>query len=702
MSVVLTNPALWVGATALAVPLAVHLLTRSTTRVIPFPSLAFLHAAKASRSQLHRLRHWIMLLLRTLALAAVLLAFLKPVGLRGAAAARLDRDQPAAVVVVLDVSASLAYREDGTPWFSRARAAAERTLRELPRGHLGNLVFAGLAPRPALPAPSANRGALLRDLAEAAPTGERCDAAAALAEAVRELRGLEKFRREIVVVSDFQRSSWGAMDYASVPAGIRLVFLPVSARPMANVALTELALQPAAPSAGEPVEVICTLRNDTAEDRGVPLRLRAGDGFEVARTVRVRAGESATETVRLAAGQPGLLSGEARIPDDAFDADNVRYFAATVGDRPRVTVVSDDAHPLLPLGRLLAAAVNPLPADQPGPAFVRAMRSREALDQPPAGDATLLLGGVADLDAARAARLAAFLRDGGRALWFLHGPADAAGLAQLEQASGGDFLAPYRVTGWLQEAPEATNAAGRFASANFDHAALRRFRDAAELNEVRVYRRAATERVNGAGQVLLRYRDGGVGLTAHTVGAGQLLLANFSPAPEASDLARRPLYLPLLHELLKSLRAAPSSAEGCGIGAPCSTLLRGLSPLETLTCLAPDGRRVQTSYALRGTEALVALPPSPEAGLQRIESSGRLRGCVAVNLDRRESDPSVLTAAQLQEQSAHARGGAAVAAAAQLGAIDELREGRPLWPWALLAALGCLALEQALVQRWKR
>jgi hypothetical protein len=702
MSLVLTNPALWIGATALAAPLVVHLLTRSTTRVIPFPSLVFLHAARASRSQVHKLRHWIMLLLRTLALAALLLAFLKPVGLSGAAAARSDPNQPAAVVVVLDVSASLDYREDGVAGFSRARAAAERVLRELPAGHQANLVLAGLTPRPSLPAPSANRTALARDLEQAAVTGERCDAPAALAEAVRELRGLDKFRKEIVLISDFQRSNWAAVDYANVPADVQLVFLPVSEQPMVNVALTELILQPSAPSAGEPVDVTCTLRNDTAEERSIPLRLRAGDGFEVTRTVRVRAGESASETIRLAAGQPGLLTGEAHIPDDALAADNTRYFAVAIGDRPRVTVLSDDAHPLLPLGRLLAAAVNPMPVDKPGPAFVVTARSRDGLGAALPGDQTLVLGGLGELDAARAGRLLDFLRQGGRALWFLHAPSDAAALAQLEKQSAGDFLAPYRVTSWRQDAPDLTNSEGRLATANFDHPALRRFRDAAELNEIRFHRRAVTERVNGAGQVLLRYRDGGIGLTTHVIGAGQLLVANFSPAPDASDLARRTLYLPLLHELLRSLRASAPAAEGCGIGAPCSTLLHGIGPQEALTCLDPDGKRVQASFALRGSEALVALPAATRAGLQRIESGGKLRGCVAVNLDKRESEAAVLSAGQLQELAAKARRNAAVAQASDLRAVDEVRAGRPLWPWALLLALGFLATEQALVHKWKR
>ena len=60
---------------------------------------------------------------------------------------------------------------------------------------------------------------------------------------------LDKFRKEIVLISDFQRSNWAAVDYANVPEDVQLIFLPVSEQSMVNVALTELILQPPAPSA---------------------------------------------------------------------------------------------------------------------------------------------------------------------------------------------------------------------------------------------------------------------------------------------------------------------------------------------------------------------------------------------------------------------------------------------------------------------
>jgi hypothetical protein len=85
--IIFGNPALWAGAFALGVPVLIHILTRRTPRRMVFPTLKFLHAAKASQSSLFRIRHWLLLAVRTLLIMLILMAFLKPVlSLTGAVA----------------------------------------------------------------------------------------------------------------------------------------------------------------------------------------------------------------------------------------------------------------------------------------------------------------------------------------------------------------------------------------------------------------------------------------------------------------------------------------------------------------------------------------------------------------------------------------------------------------------------------------
>ena len=65
LALVFTNPALWVGALALAVPFVLHLLTRKTSRMLMFPTVRFIRKVQASQTAIYRLRHLLLLLVRT-------------------------------------------------------------------------------------------------------------------------------------------------------------------------------------------------------------------------------------------------------------------------------------------------------------------------------------------------------------------------------------------------------------------------------------------------------------------------------------------------------------------------------------------------------------------------------------------------------------------------------------------------------------
>src|SRR5580698_7838551 len=103
------NPALlsWL-IPLLGLPLVIHLLNKKFPRLFLFSSVELLWQSSAQRSRWLRLRHWILLALRTCFLALLLLAFLKPVlpRLGSNAAGRGARH----VLIALDHSLTMEYR----------------------------------------------------------------------------------------------------------------------------------------------------------------------------------------------------------------------------------------------------------------------------------------------------------------------------------------------------------------------------------------------------------------------------------------------------------------------------------------------------------------------------------------------------------------------------------------------------------------
>src|SRR5512133_454138 len=194
------NPWLLAGLAAVGVPVLIHYLTKARPRRVAFPPFKFLLEACAGQQAVHRLRTWIILALRTLAVLALVLLFaspfLKPLG--GAPNAQSAQR----VVLVLDASLSMRAVEGGVSLFSRAKAEAADVLRGLEPGQEAAVILAGATPRPVLPALSPNVPALHERLISAEPTFEAGDFQAALACAKRLLNS----PGTVYVFSDFQRS----------------------------------------------------------------------------------------------------------------------------------------------------------------------------------------------------------------------------------------------------------------------------------------------------------------------------------------------------------------------------------------------------------------------------------------------------------------------------------------------------------------
>ena len=65
----LANPWMLAGLVAIGLPVLIHFLTRARPRKVVFPPFRFLVEACAGKQAVHRLRTWILLALRTLAVA---------------------------------------------------------------------------------------------------------------------------------------------------------------------------------------------------------------------------------------------------------------------------------------------------------------------------------------------------------------------------------------------------------------------------------------------------------------------------------------------------------------------------------------------------------------------------------------------------------------------------------------------------------
>lgn len=414
MSVDFANPSLFPLLSLAAAPLLIHLLFRRRTRRIEFPTLRLLRTVDPHLARRRRVHEWLLLALRTLAIALVALAVTRPYAGGGGGATTSDS------VVVLDDSASMAAGGDASAW-SRAVATARGVFDRMGAGDRGalHLLVAG----PAAPAQGLTQDgrALVRALEQSVRTDARGSLASALARAGEALAKGTSPDRRVVLVTDLDAGAFASEDLAAAqrawPAGTRLLLVPTRVPAVArDAALSRLAPGEGVAVVGRALHVTVGVERLAGGAADVQVELVAGG--DAPRRARVAFSPAGTgeATFELVPASEGLLALSASVAQDDFAPDDRRHLLLMV--RPRLDVVlldadlDDPAAPALGGGALVTLALDP--RGDSAIAGLRVTRLRPSDADPAAIRAAdvLVVHDAPDLPAAVAAAVRARHREG--------------------------------------------------------------------------------------------------------------------------------------------------------------------------------------------------------------------------------------------------------------------------------------------------
>lgn len=685
------NPALFaILAPLLALPLLIHLFNRKFPNTIPFPDIKRIKKSLSERSSLMRWRHWLMTLLRTLAVACLLFAFLKPVLPRfGSENARRDSRR---VLLIVDRSPSLLHREGaGTSAARNLLSEAGKILATLKDKDQINAILAGTSAKKLLPEFTTSPDSVRAALAALPPGYERIDVekAMSLASALMESAGENS---EIYLLSDFQRTNWASASFDGLPESTRLFIVNVSGgTDRNNRAVLSADLSSSSPATGELVKLDVQLANWSSDPVTLPVEAIIDGRSSISDEITLAAWASGRVKMDFTAPGPGAHTIEIKIPEDGLPTDDRRYTSFEVREREEVYVLTD-ADPKKSGATFVETALNPFAK---GGAFSpRVIPSNELTPARLSSASRIILTGASQLSPDLTKRLVAYMEQGNGLLYFLNGPSDQENLLAIDQAFGGPGV-PFHVAGTLS----VENFGGkpqRIARGDFDSRFLRLFqgenRQILGLLEFYEIRRALP---TGEGEVLLYFSDGTPALGVAYVGLGTAVFCNFSPAELSSNLARQRLFPAWIQEIVKNLspESLPQLSHETG-----ATLTADLwrADFESGALLDPNGKTIIPR--LNGDKLrVVATFAAPLPGIYQLNNKGEPAWLQTVNLHPDESDLRSLDLAELKNRAADAltRDAHQIEGAGDYAALTS---GRPVFHWFLLG-IAMLLLVEMLMQR---
>ncbi len=675
------NPIMLVGLVAVGIPLAIHLLGRKRPRQVPFSAMVFLEQLRHQQYRRLRLRHIILLLLRTLAIVFLVLAFARP-ALKTTLATFAGQGRTA-MVVVIDDGPSMGYRGAEGVRLNWAREKA-RALADLAGPNDWAVMLR--TSRPDLMLPLDRRG--LETMEQ--PADWSGDGTEALRYAADHLRRADAPNREIYLITDLAGPPWDRLDDVPYPPRTSIYLLKTPADRKANLSVDSLWTGGSLIRVGRPavIEAIISNRGET-DMSDIPVGLWIGDQRVKQELVSVPAGQRRRVAFETTLPSTGWVDGRVDLPDDGLVADNTRWFVLSVPPDTRLLIIGNES----PARQRLAAIFQSPEGAQRY--LVRALRGDEVTQQNVADADVVVLHERFDLDS----RVVGWIGDAirrGAGLLMLTGPAsdlESANRHLLPLFTDARFVGLHGASNY----PSGTErgAAGR------GYTTLARPPDPRRMIEGLLtdtessrprFDEYAEIRARSS-SVLLRLTTGDpwLVLDASAQGRGAVLAAGTST--DWGDFATRGLVVPLMHRLVSNL-ATPATTSREEFAGPGETrrIERGTGQLELAS---PDGLR-RPLMRTEDRPNVVSLGLLSPPGVWDIVSGSALVDRFPVNLRPEESDLAPLSA----DEFAHAMGADTMTELGRdiRGEVTQARTGAELSLLALLLAVGCIAGELVLMR----
>lgn len=695
-------PLYLLGAVAVIGPILMHLRRRPPQERVEFSSLMFLEVQTPMPVSKRRLEHWLLLLLRCLALLLLALMFSRPLW-------RSNEEQAIgqgeAVVLLLDRSASM---RRGDLWPQAVAAAQTR----LSQTATGNRIAVGIFDREVQSlwtftedreSASSRAATIGQRLAKIQPGWAATDLGSALVQASQWLAnepGLTGFKKRLVLLTDFQEGSHlealrGQVWPENVTVEVHSLTVPHATQ---NLAVSLAAASPESDADSGKNASTDSKENSSSQTRKIRLRFSSAREAEAmdfglaweaggADTLQAHLPGGATRVITAPPVADPNVARVLKLSGDAWDFDN-RVFIAPPQPRPvKVVFIGDEktrqeaASPLYYLSRALQKTATLSPDLQVLP---------PGKELPKDTDVVFVSGVV--LSEVQARELRAFTESGGMLVHVLQEETSPAVLAALTSM-------PATALSFQGKADTTTSTSPRqdylmLGHVDSTHPLLQPFADdrLRDFTKLRFWKHRSLEispEAEGNIQVIARFDDGSPAMLAEAPGKGTLLILTSGWHPADSQLALSTKFVPMLYGWLE--------AAGFRNEEAASLLVGDMLPAEAgATLFSPDNK---------------ALPDGPH----RAESIGHytLRQptgesrVLAVNLPPEETRLMPMNLERLRELGVKVESNAAgagrspseAAAEKERLAVTEQEGRQRAWLWLLGGLLAILGAETWLAGR---
>ena len=686
------SPLFLVGLGALAVPIFVHLLHSTKAQTIRFSTIRFLKNCQRRAARRTRLKQLVLMALRMLLLALIILGLSKPV-IHQDKRSIVGGNVATAMILIIDNSYSMGFREQGVTRFDQAKDAAKNLLDSLKKGDEAAVFVVNDKVERFIKEfrPDIDEVKAKIDLIKLSSHGT--EIAPALSEAYNLVHGSEKSRKEIHLLTDLQQNSLEKLLQRNFIKNEKeprpRLYISSFGKPKTQNAYIRSVSVTGSTGAGSGIgsKILAEVESVGAgsPDNVIVLSINGEKKEQVAFTVRP--GSPAQVPIEVEFDKPGTFRCGLTLNEDGLRIDDSFEFNLSVDDRVTVLVVDGDPSgvPALSEAFYLGAALNPSvytgfrAGSEIEPTTISADQLAATSLDP---YRCVILCNVSGLNGDQLVKMESFLNTGGSVIIFAGDKMNVAACnkwsfmpATLKGIEGGvdrkDFVGLGRIS------PSHPIFAGM-----------------ADLRTTKVFRYIDCdgEKLPEGSQVIasLMTRNAPPLIVERAYGRGRVMLFTITADLAWSNLPLRRNFVPLVHRTVTYMSGRKATAQAYHVGDAIEFRALAKHYDKSIKVTPPVGAGITLRPQIEGSYAIAKFTNTSEPGRYVVQTHKDFTNSsgFSVNPDVKESDLTMVPLDKLEEEFKDMNVVVLTTPGKILEKVTENREGWKLWP--LLFKLGLL------------
>lgn len=412
------NPFVLFGLAAAAIPILIHLLNQRNLPTIEFSTLSFLKEMQRNKIRKIKIRQWLLLLLRTLLILALVLAFSRP-ALQGTIGF-IGSHAKTSMFIILDNTASMELHNEQGKYLAQVKTKAQELLSLMQEGDDAVVLRLSDVASPLHATLTYDRATLNKTIGETEISYKRRTIEDALRIISQLLPQSQNINKEVYVLTDGQRSTFFAETSSKeqeqlYAKNISLFVLACAAFQPENAGIETITIPPSILLIQKPVSVFARIRNygeNSFRNRLVSLEI---DGKRVMqKSSSVEGGKASSVEFSFTPQHSGFISGKVQLEDDDFPEDNNYYFALYIPKQLQLLMITPSAGE----SQYISAALSVFEQQNSSTVTVQTISPAQFSERSVENKDVLILCGVQELSQKQQRLLQHYAASGGGILFF--------------------------------------------------------------------------------------------------------------------------------------------------------------------------------------------------------------------------------------------------------------------------------------------